>query len=170
MVRIIKSNVWCAIDTSGSMLDYISDKSNLTASDVAISLGIYFSTLNEGAFHKNVIMFDSTSTVKQLNGTFSEMYESILTSPTAWGSTNFMSVVDEIVRIRKYNPNIPLSDYPDTLLIVSDMQFNYCGDTTTNYEKMKDKLYKVFPQEFVDNMKFIWWQVNGAELKMCLLQ
>ena len=41
------------------------------------------------------------------------------------GSTNFQSVVDEIVRIRKSNPNIPLEDYPSTLLVVSDMQFRY---------------------------------------------
>ena len=38
--------------------------------NVCMSLGIYFSTLNEGAFHKNVIMFDSTSRVKQLSGSF----------------------------------------------------------------------------------------------------
>ena len=26
---------------------------------------------------------------------------------------------------------------------------------------MKQKLSTVFPQEFVDSMKFVWWQVNG---------
>ena len=31
----------------------------------------------------------------------------------------------------------------------------------TNYDAMKHKLYSVFPSEFVDSMKFIWWQVNG---------
>ena len=160
-----KSNVWCAIDTSGSMGCRVSNMSDITAEEVAISLGIYFSTLNEGAFHKNVIMFDDTSKVKELKGTFSEMYEGILKGPIAWGSTNFMSVINEIVRVRKYNPNIPLEDFPDTLLIVSDMQFNSYNPSQTNYEAMKDKLYSVFPTDFVDNMKFIWWQVNGARTK-----
>lgn len=156
----IKGNVWCALDTSGSMACRIAPKSELRAIDVCLSLGIYFSSLNEGAFHKNVIMFDDDSRVKQLSGKFSDMYKQITNEPTAWGGTSFQSIVDEIVRIRKYNPNIPLSDYPTTILVVSDMQFNYCG-RTTNYEAMKCKLYNVFPQDFVDSMKFIWWHVNG---------
>lgn len=157
----IQGNVWCALDTSGSMGSRVDNKSDLTAYDVCISLGIYFSALNEGAFHKNVIMFDDKSNVKQLAGTFSEMYESITSARTAWGGTNFQSIIDEIVRIRKSRPNIPLSDYPTTLLVVSDMQFNNCGNST-NYERMKEKLYTVFPKDFVDSMKFIWWQVNGS--------
>lgn len=158
----IKGNVWCALDTSGSMGCIISN--NLTAFDVCVSLGIYFSTLNEGAFHKNVIMFDSNSRVKQLVGTFSEMYSDIVKSNTAWGSTNFMSIINEIIRIRKSRPNIPLTDYPTTLLVVSDMQFDSCG-RQTNYERMKEILYSAFPKEFVDDMKFVWWQVNGRNTK-----
>ena len=59
------------------------------------------------------------------------------------------------------NPNIPLEDYPSTLLVVSDMGFNptnnwrYQRDEVleqTNYEAMKSKLYGCFPTEFVDNM------------------
>ena len=159
----IQGNVWCALDTSGSMGLKVSKDSELSAYDVCISLGIYFSSLNEGAFNKNVIMFDDKSNVKQLCGTFSEMYNQIAKSRTAWGGTNFQSIIDEIVRIRKSRPNIPLSDYPTTLLVVSDMQFNYVGNTT-NYEKMKEKLYMVFPKDFVDSMKFIWWQVNGSRV------
>lgn len=159
----ITGNVWCALDTSGSMGCRISSSSDLSAYEVCISLGIYFSSLNEGAFHKNVIMFDDTSRVKQLSGKFSDMYKDIATTRTAWGGTNFQSIVNEIIRIRQSRPNIPLSDYPTTLLVVSDMQFNNCGNTT-NYETMKRKLYSVFPVEFVDSMKFIWWQVNGRRV------
>ena len=160
----ISGNVWCALDTSGSMGTRVDGKnSDLTAYDVCISLGIFFSSLNEGAFHKNVIMFDDISRVKQLTGKFSEMYTQIASSQTAWGGTNFQSIVDEIIRIRKSRPNIPLTDYPTTLLVVSDMQFNNCG-YSTNYEVMKQKLYTAFPKEFVDSMKFIWWQVNGRRV------
>lgn len=157
----ITGNVWCALDTSGSMTGRISGE--LSAFDVCISLGIYFSSLNEGAFNKNVIMFDNTSYVKQLSGTFSDMYSQIVRTNTAWGGTNFQSIIDEIIRIRASRPSIPLTDYPTTLLVVSDMQFNYCGNNT-NYEAMKKKLYSVFPVEFVDSMKFIWWQVNGRRV------
>ena len=157
----ITDNVWCALDTSGSM--GIQVIPGTSAFDICVSLGVFFSTLNKGAFHKNVIMFDHVSHVKQLpDAGFCDMVSDIYNTATAWGSTNFQSVVDEIVRIRKDNPKIPLEDYPTTLLVVSDMQFNPVkGNTATNYIEMKKKLYEVFPQEFVDNMKFIWWQVTG---------
>lgn len=165
----IKENVWCALDTSGSM-SWIGMDGKTSALDICMSLGIFFSTLNQGAFHKNVIMFDDTSRVKQLNGSFTDMMSQI--PMDVMGGTNFQSVIDEICRIRRTNPNIPLEDYPSTLLIVSDMQFNEVEKrydwetrryitTETNYEAMKSKLYEVFPTEFVDSMKFIWWNVTS---------
>lgn len=155
-------NVWCALDTSASMNHRVT--SNITAFDVCISLGVYFATLNQGAFHKNVVMFDNTSKIKQLEGSFSQMYTDIISENTAWGGTNFMSVIEEIIRVRKNNPNVPLEDYPTTLLVVSDMQFNApSNENETNYECMKNKLSEVFPKDFVDNMKFIWWNVCGRQ-------
>jgi len=156
----VLGNVWCALDTSGSMGARV--VGDISAYDICVSLGVFFSTINTGAFHKNVIMFDNTSQVKQLKGGFCDMINDIIHSKTAWGGTNFQSVIDEIVRVRKENPSIPLEDYPQTLLIVSDMQFNPVGgNEDTNYQAMKKKLYTVFPEEFVNSMKFIWWQVTG---------
>lgn len=163
----INGNVWCALDTSGSM-SCTYTKTNVSALDVCMSLGCYFSTLNSGAFHKNVIMFDEISRVKQLSGDFCDMMDQL--PRNAMGGTNFQSIVDEIIRIRLTNQEIPLVDYPQTILVVSDMEFNPSGEfyrrtpisreeELTNYEAMKEKLYKVFPTEFVDNMKFIWWSV-----------
>lgn len=154
----ILGNVWVACDTSGSMTAPTS--AGVSAYQVCVSLGIFFSTLNEGAFHKNIIMFDNESRVKQLTGSFTEMYRDITTSITAWGGTNFNSIVEEIVRIRTEHPDIPLEDYPTTLLVVSDMEFN--GNShTTNYEHCKARLAEVFPKEWVDNFKFIWWDCTS---------
>ena len=59
---------------------------------------------------------------------------------------------------RKKDPTIPLEDYPTTLLVVSDMQFNPThGNTETNYQEAMRKLSEVFPKEYVDNFKIIWW-------------
>ncbi len=153
----IKENVWCALDTSGSMLHTLQN-SNVSAFDVCVSLGIFFSTLNKGSFHKHVVMFSSTSSVKRLEGNFTDMVQQIRQEDTAWGGTNFISAIEEIVRVRRNHPEIPLEDYPKTLLVISDMQFNPTDDDTeSNYQAMKRMLYEVFPQDFVDSMKFIWW-------------
>lgn len=164
----MNEKVFVALDTSGSM--DAKTQAGVSALAVAKSLGVFFSTMIDGSFHKHVIMFDSTSTVKKLNGEFCDMIDQIPSD--AMGSTNFMSVCKTIVDIRKNNPNIPLEDYPTTLLVVSDMQFNPTVEywdrenwgwvkETSNYEDFKAKLLEAFPKEFVDNFKFIWWNCTS---------
>ena len=163
----IQGNVLCALDTSGSMgWNYLNKERTLTPYDVCVSLGIYFSELNKGAFHNTVAMFDNTSRLMNLSGTFSDKYNQIRRASCAMGGTNFQSLIDLIVNTRKKNPNIPLEDFPKTLLVVSDMQFNPSGSyweraskdaEKTNYEAAMSKLRTVFPKEFVDDFKIIWW-------------
>ena len=160
----LNGNVLCALDTSGSMESGIEGQNGLTSYDVCVSLGIYFSELNEGYFHNVVAMFDDVSRVMKLSGTFAEKWEAIRRASTAWGSTNFQSVIDLLVRERKAHPTIPESEFPQTLLVVSDMQFNPSGyygrgetRQMTNQEAARKKLREVFSDEFVDNFNFIWW-------------
>ena len=150
----LTENVWCALDTSGSMTARVA---NTTAYDVCISLGIYFSTLMTGAFKDHVIMFDNVSSVLRLSGSFSDKVMQLRQAETAWGSTNFQSVIDTIVKMRLTKPDIPIEDYPSTLMVVSDMQFNPTGSMSTNYEEAMRKLRKVGLPE----MRIVWWWVTG---------
>lgn len=160
----INGNVWCALDTSGSMTQTITFGQNLTAYDVCASLGIYFSELNEGWFHNNVVLFDSVSKPIQLCGTFTNKCEQ-LKRCFSMGSTNFQSIIDALVRVRIENKAIPMKDYPTTILVVSDMHFNPSykrnGYEQSNALIAKEKLYQNFPKEYVDNLKFVWWNVIG---------
>ena len=159
----IKGNVLCALDTSGSMGCIISGgPDGLTSYDVCVSLGIYFSELNTGAFHNHVAMFDSVSRMLELKGSFSDKWFQIRNASTAWGSTNVQSIVDMVIRTRMQHPEIPIEDYPWTWLIVSDMQFNPCG-SESNYEAIQRKLRTVFPDEVVDKLKIVWWYCAGRE-------
>jgi hypothetical protein len=160
----IKGNVLCGLDTSGSMSCGIQGVPGLTSYDVCVSLGIYFSELNTGAFHNVVAMFDDTSRVMKLSGTFSEKWEAIRNATTAWGSTNFLSLVRLLADQRKKHKNLPESEFPQTLLVVSDMQFNptsrwnYRAEReATNQEEARNILREVFSEEFVKNFNFIWW-------------
>lgn len=161
----INGNVLVALDTSGSMASQIGGVPGLTSFDVCVSLGIYFSELNKGAFHNTVAMFDDVSRLKTFKSkTFTEKWYEILKENTAWGSTNYQSLIDMMIETRRKHPKIPLEDYAQTLLVVSDMQFNISGGYNyrenrgnTNYEEMMNKLRTVFPKEWVDNFKVIWW-------------
>lgn len=161
----ITENVWCCLDTSGSMNQPVKGLKDIYCSDVATSLALFFADLNTGPFHNKVIMFDNVSTPYDMKG--ESFCDRIMNLPSVGcGGTNFQSAVDEIIKIRKAHPEIPLEQYPTTILVVSDMQFNpvsrgYYGGSIrkqeTNYEYSVNSLKKVFPSDFVDNMKFIWW-------------
>jgi hypothetical protein len=161
----ITENVWCALDTSGSMSTGVKGLNGVSCSDIANSLALFFGELNTGAFHNKIIMFDDTSYPYDIKGDgFCDKIAKLPGVPA--GGTNFQSIVEEIVKIRQQHPEIPLEDYPKTILVVSDMQFNPAGNywsrnrtEPTNYEYSKNTLKQVFPAEFVDSMKFIWWDV-----------
>ena len=177
----IKGNVLCALDTSGSMTSQIEGgPQGLTSYDVCVSLGIYFSELNQGAFHNVVAMFADQSELFTLSGEFSDKWSQIRNHRDAMGSTNFQSVIDLIVATKKAHPEIPLDEFPSTLLVVSDMQFNptsaHCdwwGRCTwnastyeaekTNYQAAMHKLLQVFPYEWVENFKIVWWYCAGRK-------
>ena len=164
-------NVLVGLDTSGSMMTQIKGLSNYSCIDMAVSLALFFAKLNKGAFHNKVMMFDNVSTPFDLPS------ESFTTNAKALphvgcGGTNFQSIIDELVKIRVQNPQIPLEDYPKTILVVSDMQFNPISrnwgwtsipitEKATNAEYSRNKLKEVFPSEFVDSMKFVWWDCAG---------
>lgn len=159
---LLKRGVLCALDTSGSMGSfhyYGGSGTNMACQpiDVCLGLGIFFSSLIEGAFKDHVVMFDSVSKMVKLTGSLCDKVDQLKKQPVAWGGTNFQSVIDEIVRVRKHNPKIPVEDYPGVLLVVSDMQFNPTGNDNTNYEEAMRKLAAVG----LPKMTIIWWNVNA---------
>ena len=146
-------NVMPVIDTSGSMTTAVSG--NVTALDVCISLGIYFSMLQKGTFKDHIIAFDSQSKFKRLSGSYLDRLKDVLSDQDYMGGTNFQSVVDLIVKTRASNPNVPVEDYPDVYLVISDMQFNMYG-RQTNHQASVDKLTQAgLPQPI-----FIWYNVS----------
>lgn len=164
----IKERIMCALDTSGSMSVRI-PQVNVSALDICESLGIYFASLVPGTFHDTVIMFDSTSHMRKLpDGGFCRKLNSIPCN--AMGSTNFQSIIDLMVKVRTEKPDIPMEDYPTTILVVSDMQFNSTGDywatdtpkeRESNINVCREKLKTVFPEDYAENLRFIWWDCTS---------
>lgn len=164
----VTENVWCCLDTSGSMNQAVKGLKDVYCSDIASSLALFFADLNTGLFHNKVIMFDNVSKPHDMVG--DSFCDRIMNLPSVGcGGTNFQSAVDEIIKIRQQHPEIPLEQYPTTVLVVSDMEFNPSNrgwygfspreQEDTNFEYSKKTLKRVFPSDFVDNMKFIWWDV-----------
>lgn len=152
-------NVLCALDTSASMEALIRGSNKVKCIDVCVSMGITFSALNLGYFKDTVALFDSTSRLMQLKGSFCNRASQIKSAGVAWGSTNFQSLITLLMDTRLRHPEIPVEEYPSTILVLSDMQFNPAeGNTATNAEVARRNLAKVG----LPDMRFIWWNLNGT--------
>jgi len=154
-------NVMPVIDTSGSMHCIVSG--NVTALDICVSLGVFFSMLQKGTFKDHIIGFSNDSKFQRLSGSYLDRLKDVLAN-SYMGSTNFQSVIDLIVRTRQQNLDVPVEDYPNAYLVISDMAFNESGYgyQTTNHQTAVSKLTNAGLPEPI----FIWYNVSPYDNKV----
>lgn len=131
-----KENALAIIDTSGSM--YMDSKP--LPAGVAISLGIYFAEHNSGHFKNHFIEFSSKPELIEIEGdTFVDKLRYITTFCKV-ADTNLEAVFDLVLNAAVKN-NVPQSELPSKLIIISDMEFNACvsGAGETNFNNAKRK-------------------------------
>ena len=155
-----RGNVMSAIDLSGSM--YWDHGMKVKPAYIAQSLAYFFDRINgDNAFKGMYIEFASNCQLCTFEGkTFSTAIAGIRRRQAKVGSTNFRSVIDMLIDYRKANPSIPVTDYPQYILIVSDLQFDPVydeGHRVINSKYAEDELAKVG----LGDISFIWWQVNA---------
>jgi hypothetical protein len=110
------------VDVSGSMNCTVGGNPNLTCMEVAISLGMYISERNEGAFKDMFMTFSSKPQIQKLLGPLSDRYTQLARADWAM-STNLEAAFKTILnQATKFN--IPQNEMPTKIIILSDMQFN----------------------------------------------
>jgi len=132
--------------------------------DVAISLGLYISERNEGAFKDSFINFDSSPKLISTKGSLSERYNQMKTSP--WGGSTNLQGAFKLMLNRAKSANVVAEEMPTMMIILSDMEFDlaknndyYKGsDWNPTAQDMISKLYKdagyVIP-------KIVYWNLNS---------
>jgi hypothetical protein len=129
-------NALAVIDTSGSM--YCDGKPMPAA--VALSLGLYFAEHNKGAFKNHFIEFSARPQLIELKGeTFADRLR-YAASFNEIANTNLEAVFDLILKSAIKN-NVPQSELPAKLIIISDMEFDACVDhaSAVNFKNAKKK-------------------------------
>jgi hypothetical protein len=135
-------------DVSGSMMG--------RPIEVSISLAMYFAERNNGAFKNTFITFSEyPSLVKIVGNNIREKVSNL--SRADWGmNTNLTSVFDLILKTAiKYK--VPQKDMPNTLYIVSDMEFDSACGHSTNYEVIRRK----YEEEGYKQPNIVFWNVNA---------
>lgn len=129
---------------------------------VSISLAMYISQRNNGAFKDRFITFSERPTLQKVVG--NNIHEKVMNLSRAdWGmSTNLESVFNLILDTAKEN-NIPESELPSKVYIVSDMEINvaFHNPSKTIFENIKIK-YEESNYKCPD---LVFWNVNARNIQ-----
>jgi hypothetical protein len=110
------------VDVSGSMYTPLAGNTNALA--VAISLGLYLSHHTSSDFRDMFLTFSGNSKIQTLKGSLSQKYNQL--SSADWGmNTNLHSAFSEVLRVAKAG-NVSSENMPETILILSDMNYDAC--------------------------------------------
>ena len=156
-------NALVVIDGSGSMYS----RTDPMPATVALSLGIYYAERNTGAFHNHFITFSERPQLVEIKG------ETILEKVrychdyNEVANTNIQKVFELILRAA-VNNNVPQSEMPSTLYIISDMEFDSCarGAELTNFEYAK----KIFAEAGYDLPRVVFWNVQSRNKQQPVTQ
>lgn len=150
-----ESKILPLVDVSGSMGCRIAG--DLTAMDVAISLGLYLSSKTSSDFKDMFVTFTDQARIEVLKGNLSQKYAQMRRSE--WGyNTNLHAAFDNILKVATSGKVAP-ENMPETLLILSDMQFDSCVRYDDNAIEMIKRKYSKAGYK-VPNIVF--WQLNAG--------
>ena len=147
-------NAIVVVDGSGSMYGGWP----VSPISVSLSLGIYFAERNKGEFHNHFITFSMTPQIVEIKG--ANIYEKVkyCASFNEAANTNVQAVF-ELILSTAVKHNVPQSELPSTIYIISDMEFDYCTNNAdiTNFDYAK----KIFAEHGYKLPNVIFWNVDS---------
>ena len=149
-------NILVVADVSGSMGNLgVRYGESVSPIDICVSLALYTAERNRGAFNGYFLTFSDDSRLQKVVG--GNLKEKLINLNSAdWGgSTNVQSSFQAILRHAIQN-NVPQSEMPSKIVIISDMQFN-CVNGGTNHEAIK----RQYAQAGYKLPDIVFWQVNA---------
>ena len=146
------------VDVSGSMGNLRYSASGVVQPiDVAISLGLYLSEKNTSDFKDMFLTFTDSPKLNILNGSLTQRVRQL--EKAHWGmNTNLHKAFDEVLRVAK-SGNVPAADMPEMLLILSDMQFDYCTRFDDSAQEMIKRKYSEAGYEMP---KIVFWDLRAT--------
>ena len=147
-------NALVVVDGSGSMYGgYL-----VSPIAVALSLGIYFAERNTGEFHNHFITFSKNPELVEIKG--DDIAEKVKYCAGFNGVENTdVQKVFELILNTAVKNNLPQSELPSTLYIISDMEFDYCTENAdmTNFDYAK----KIFTEKGYTLPQVVFWNVES---------
>lgn len=160
-------NTMVVVDGSGSMMTNIKG-SKIMAIDVARSLGVFFSERCIGEFKDKVIEFSAKPQYIDLTNckSLADKYNT-LTKYSDCSNTNLEKVFDLLLKTA-IDCNLPQSELPQRILIVSDMEFDGATNIYGGHNEVMAKYQTLFESIKTKWSKYgytmpniVFWNVNS---------
>ena len=154
-------NALCVCDTSGSMTGGYYNM-GIRPIDVAISIALYTAERAKGPFYNHYISFASRPQLIETNGIdFCDKVDRIYRTNLC-DNTNIEATFDLVLETALKN-NLSQEDLPETLIIISDMQFDYAR-TGSRYgiHSLMENIEARWNIAGYKMPKLIFWNVNAA--------
>jgi hypothetical protein len=152
------ANILPLVDVSGSMSCPAGKNTSVSCLDVSVSLGLYLADKNKGAFKDTFLTFSDKPELLTLKGDIVQKINQMVSS--TWGmSTNLHKAFDKILSVA-VKGNVPQSDMPKMLLILSDMQFNGCVTHDDSAMEMIERKYRDAGYEVPS---VVFWNLNASD-------
>lgn len=150
------ANILPMVDVSGSMETPVSG-ANVTAMDVALSLGLYLADKNTGDFKDCFLTFSGSPELLKLRGNIIDKMNQMESS--SWGmNTNLHAAFELILKTAKAN-NVPGEEMPKNVLILSDMQFDLC---VTHDDSAIEMIARKYENAGYNMPKVVFWNLRDA--------
>lgn len=156
MTLDIAGNILCIADVSGSMSGAKASGS-LTCMDICVSLAAFIAQRCKGKFQNKLMTFSENPKLASLPATnnLSRVFDFV--ERMDWGmSTNLEKAYKQLIDFATMY-NVPQSEMPEYLLVMSDMQFNSTCNNSIHFDNMK----KLFSEAGYNLPKIVWWNLNA---------
>ena len=146
------TNAIVMADTSGSM-GSMSGRPIMTA----LGLAIYFAQRNVGAYHNLYMTFSSHPKYQEIKGkTLAQIFRNL--DYSGWQMNTNCEAAFNLILDTAIKNHVESSEMPKSLIIISDMEFDQCGNRQwTFYDKMKAK----FAQYGYEIPTIVFWNVES---------
>ena len=143
------TNALVIADTSGSMYG--------RPLATSVGLAVYFAERNTGAYHNMFMSFSGTSRIQVLKGdTLAQKIGSI--DMNDWqGNTNLQAAFNHVLEIALTN-HVPPEEMPKSLIVISDMEIDYCGDKNWTFYEMMARRFESYGYRIPN---IIFWNVDS---------
>lgn len=156
------------VDVSGSMETAAGNNKNVTCLDVAISLGLYISERNEGAFKDAFITFSSNPQLQVLSGSLKDRYAQM--SSSDWGMSTNLEAAFKLILNQATKHNLSQDEMPSKLLILSDMEFDAATNSRGWYSRDEKTEWNPTAQQMIEKMyadagykipQIVYWNIQS---------